>query len=120
VTTPQSVSVLDARRTLHFSKQLKTPVLGVIENMAGYLTPEGNILPLFGEGGGEQAAKEFGVPFLGRLPMDPLAVKSSEAGKGFMEDSSRVELQNAFTKVVVNILKEFPPVLQGFSPLKGF
>lgn len=118
LTTPQSVSVLDARRTLHFSKQLKTPVLGVVENMAGYLTPEGQILPLFGQGGGEQAAREFGVPFLGRLPMDPQAVTVSESGRGFMEDPQRDVLQNAFKEVVDRMLKEFPPVTQGFAPLK--
>lgn len=90
VTTPQSVSVLDARRTIDFSKQLKMPVLGLVENMAGYLGPDGSILPLFGEGGGQAAAAELSIPFLGSVPMDPKAVKLSEQGKALLEEETGI------------------------------
>jgi ATP-binding protein involved in chromosome partitioning len=102
VTTPQSVSVLDARRTIDFSKQLKMPLLGVIENMAGYLTPDGQLLPLFGEGGGKAAAEELGVPFLGAIPMDPVAVKLSEQGQALLEGPTG--LKDSFGKVIDGIL----------------
>lgn len=102
VTTPQSVSVLDARRTVDFSKQLKMPLLGLIENMAGYLTPEGTLLPLFGQGGGQAAAEELGVPFLGAVPMDPRAVQLSEQGKALLEDETG--LTPAFSRVIDGII----------------
>ncbi len=72
VTTPQAVAVDDVRRAKSMFDQLKIPVAGLVENMAGF-TPPGSdqVIPIFGEGGGEQAAQEFGVPFLGSLPIDP-------------------------------------------------
>lgn len=72
VTTPQAVAIDDVRRAKSMFDQLKIPVAGLVENMAGY-TPPGSdeVIALFGEGGGERAAQEFGVPFLGSLPIDP-------------------------------------------------
>jgi ATP-binding protein involved in chromosome partitioning len=102
VTTPQSVSVLDARRTIDFSKQLKMPLLGVVENMAGYLSPDGTVLPLFGEGGGKAAAEQLQVPFLGSVPMDPQAVKLSEDGKALLEGPTGLE--PAFDRVIDGIV----------------
>ena len=103
VTTPQSVSVLDARRTIDFSKQLKMPILGLVENMSGYLSPEGTILPLFGEGGGKAAAEELGVPFLGAVAMDPRAVKFSEQGKALLE--AETGLKESFGHIIDGIVK---------------
>jgi len=102
VTTPQSVSVLDARRTIDFSKQLKMPILGLVENMAGYLNADGTILPLFGEGGGLAAAQELAVPFLGSIAMDPKAVKLSEEGKALLEQATG--LRDSFDKVIDGII----------------
>lgn len=108
VTTPQPVSVTDARRTIHFARKLNWPVLGVLENMAGYLTPEGGLLPLFGEGGGEAAAEELQVPFLGRLALDPLAQLDASQGKTFF-DSERTRLRSGFEVIVDRILAGFEP-----------
>jgi Mrp family chromosome partitioning ATPase len=102
VTTPQSVSVLDARRTIDFSKQLKMPILGLVENMAGYLSPDGTVLPLFGEGGGRAAAEELGVPFLGAVAMDPRAVALSEQGKALLE--AETGLKESFGHVIDGIV----------------
>lgn len=104
VTTPQSVSVLDARRTIDFSKQLKMPLLGLVENMAGYLGPDGTVLPLFGEGGGRAAAAELGVRFLGSIAMDPRAVALSEEGKALLE--AETGLRDSFATVIDGILAE--------------
>jgi Mrp family chromosome partitioning ATPase len=106
VTTPQSVSVLDARRTIDFSKQLKMPILGLVENMAGYLGPDGSILPLFGEGGGQEAATELAIPFLGSIPMDPRAVKLSEAGKALLEEETGI--RGHFAQVIDGITAAMP------------
>jgi ATP-binding protein involved in chromosome partitioning len=103
VTTPQSVSVLDARRTIDFSRQLKMPILGLVENMAGYLAADGTVLPLFGEGGGQAAAAELKIPFLGSIAMDPKAVALSEQGKALLE--APTGLKESFGLVIDEVVK---------------
>lgn len=71
VTTPQEVALMDARRGLVAFQQLNVPVLGIIENMAG---------DIFGVGGGERAAQELNVPFLGRVPLDSQVRKGGDEG----------------------------------------
>lgn len=71
VTTPQAVSTSDVRKELNFCDKTSVPVLGVIENMSGYMCPCcGEITNIFGEGGGKVMAEETGVRFLGSVPMD--------------------------------------------------
>jgi ATP-binding protein involved in chromosome partitioning len=72
VTTPQLLSVSDARRGVGAFQKLGVPVLGIVENMSG---------EIFGEGGGERAASELGVPFLGRVPLDPRVSRMGDEGK---------------------------------------
>ncbi len=71
VTTPQLLAVNDARRGVTAFKKLNVPILGIVENMSG---------EVFGEGGGERAAEEMQVPFLGRIPMDPAVSRMGDAG----------------------------------------
>lgn len=81
VTTPQEVAILDSRKSVTFGRRLSIPILGIVENMSGLLCPHcGEMIELFGSGGGERAASDLGVPFLGRIPIDPQAVKDSDAG----------------------------------------
>jgi Mrp family chromosome partitioning ATPase len=71
VTTPQAVALLDAMKSLSFTRTVSLPVLGVIENMSGYVCPCcGEINNVFSTGGGEAMAKKEGLPFLGSLPID--------------------------------------------------
>jgi Mrp family chromosome partitioning ATPase/predicted Fe-Mo cluster-binding NifX family protein len=87
VTTPQAVSLLDSRKCVNFVRQLDLPVLGILENMSGFACPScGHEILLFKRGGGEEAAKEMGVPFLGRLPITPAMVESSDSGKPLVVD----------------------------------
>ena len=75
VTTPQGVALADVRKSLNFCRQLKMNIVGVIENMSGYVCPEcGHFSPIFKIGGGEELARDFNIPFLGRMPIDPLIV----------------------------------------------
>jgi ATP-binding protein involved in chromosome partitioning len=71
VTTPQLLAVSDARRGVTAFRRLGVPLLGIVENMSG---------DVFGSGGGEAAAMEMGVPFLGRIPMDPQVPRMSDQG----------------------------------------
>jgi ATP-binding protein involved in chromosome partitioning len=82
VTTPQDVALLDSRKSVMFAKALGLPVIGVLENMAGFKCPHcGEEIDLFKIGGGEKAAKELNVPFLGRVPIDVKMVPSGDNGK---------------------------------------
>lgn len=70
VTTPQEVAVMDVRRALRMFETVSVPVLGVVENMSYFIAPDtGNRYNIFGEGGGEKLAEQYGVPFLGAIPM---------------------------------------------------
>jgi len=81
VSTPQDLSLIDARRAVDLFNKMSVPVLGIIENMATYACPHcGEASHPFGTGGAEAAAKELGVPFLGRLPLSLNLREASDAG----------------------------------------
>jgi len=81
VSTPQDLSLIDARRAVDLFNKMNVPVLGIIENMANYTCPHcGEPSHPFGTGGAEAAAREMGVPFLGRLPLSPAIREASDAG----------------------------------------
>ena len=82
VSTPQDLSLIDATRAIDLFRKMDVPVLGIIENMAGYVCPHcGEGSDPFGSGGAEAAAAEMGVPFLGRLPLSLDLRKASDAGE---------------------------------------
>jgi len=113
VTTPQEVSLLDVRKSIAFAKAVKLDILGVIENMSGFVCPHcGKPTDIFKVGGGEAAAKEMGLPFLGRIPLDPRIVIGGDAGKPFVIEHPDSEAAKAFRTIVVNLrpqLKEAKP-----------
>jgi len=81
VSTPQDLSLIDARRAVDLFNKTSVPVLGIIENMATYTCPHcGEDSHPFGTGGAEEAAREMGVPFLGRLPLSLAIREASDAG----------------------------------------
>ncbi|MCL6742085.1 Mrp/NBP35 family ATP-binding protein [Sphingomonas sp. RB56-2] len=82
VSTPQDLSLIDATRAIDLFGKTSVPVLGVIENMAGYQCPHcGESSDPFGHGGAETSAAKLGVPFLGRLPLSPSLREASDAGR---------------------------------------
>ena len=81
VTTPQQVATGDVRRGIKMFERVNTRVLGIVENMSGLACPHcDEIVDVFGSGGGEALAKEMGVPFLGRVPLDPAVVQAGDSG----------------------------------------
>ena len=80
VTMPQKVSLDDATRGVEMFKKLEIPIAGVIENMGAMQLPDGTILNVFGEGGGEAMANAYGLPFLARIPLNPEIRINSDAG----------------------------------------
>ncbi len=108
VTTPQDVALLDARKTVEFAGILELGFLGIIENMSGFVCPHcGERIDLFKVGGGQKAAAEMGVPFLGAVPLDPQVVIDTDAGKPFMLEDQAREVQQAFGVIVDNVVKAF-------------
>jgi ATP-binding protein involved in chromosome partitioning len=81
VSTPQDLSLIDATRAIDLFGKTSVPVLGIVENMAGYQCPHcGETSDPFGNGGAEASAKQLGVPFLGRLPLSISLREASDAG----------------------------------------
>ncbi|MBK5190804.1 MAG: Mrp/NBP35 family ATP-binding protein [Methanosarcinales archaeon] len=103
VTTPQDLALLDSRKAVNFSGVLKVPVIGIVENMSGFVCPHcGKEVNIFKYGGGERAASELGVPFLGRVPLDPQMVEAADSGTPFvMQKESKVK--EAFEHIVENV-----------------
>ncbi len=105
VTTPQEVSVMDSRKAVLFAEKLNLKILGIIENMSGFTCPHcGKRIDLFKTGGGEKAARELKVPFLGRIPIDPRIVTSGDEGKPFAVEAEDSEAARAFSEIVDKIL----------------
>lgn len=105
VTTPQDVSVADVRRSISFCRQLALPVLGVVENMSGFVCPHcGDKTDIFKSGGGERMANEMGVPFLGPIPLDPQVTEACDAGTPYVHRYARSETAKAFEHVIQPIL----------------
>jgi len=81
VTTPQDVALLDVGRTMAMFAQVKTPVLGVVENMSGYVCSQcGTEDPIFGRGGADALAERFGVPLLARIPLVTAVREGGDSG----------------------------------------
>jgi len=81
VTTPQQVAVGDALRGAKMFERVGVPVLGIVENMSWFESPEtGKPIAMFGTGGGEALAKELGIPLLGNIPLYPRIVQAGDEG----------------------------------------
>jgi Mrp family chromosome partitioning ATPase len=105
VTTPQDMAVADVRRSITFCQHTHLDVLGVVENMSGFVCPHcGKTTDLFKTGGGQALAQEMNVPFLGRVPLDPQVVDSGDAGTPFVQRFADSPTALAFAEIVRLIL----------------
>ncbi len=105
VTTPQEVSLLDVKKSLSFCKQVGMPVIGIVENMSGMICPHcGKAIDVFKRGGGQKLAEETGIPFLGRIPVDPRIVTTGDAGKPVMAMYPNSLTAEAFEKICQNVI----------------
>jgi Mrp family chromosome partitioning ATPase len=91
VTTPQEVALLDSRKSVTFARKLNLPVLGV---------------DLFKSGGGEKAAKEMEVNFLGRVPIDPMVVAQGDSGKPYVLEVTDTPTAKAFKSIAESVLAQ--------------
>lgn len=108
VTTPQAVSTSDVRRSIRFCERLELPVLGVVENMSGFVCPHcGEVTHIFKQGGGKAMAEDMKVPFLGAIPLDPGIGAASDEGRPYVETPDSTESAKAFHAITQGILKQF-------------
>ncbi len=100
VTTPQEVALADVRKSINFCKTVKMEIFGLIENMSGFSCPHcGEMVDLFGTGGGEKTASHMGVRFLARIPFDPKMVACADSGVCYQESHSDSVVTKAFVDV---------------------
>ena len=104
VSTPSDVSLMDARKAIEMFRQVKVEVLGMVENMSYFICPHcHNEIDIFSKGGGEHTANQFGVPFLGRIELDPDIRKGGDTGRPVVlegDSSSHAQSFFAFAKQV--------------------
>ena len=110
VTTPQKLAITDVRKSIKFCKKLETPIIGVIENMSGFICKECNkTVEIFKSGGGEKMAHEMNVSFLGKIPLDPDIVEAGDSGKPFIHfysGTSTVKIMENIIQQVIDFKKE--------------
>jgi len=101
VTTPQEVALSDVRKGITFCRSLNVPVLGVLENMSGFVCPAcGQRTDIFKSGGGENMALDMNVPFLGRIPIDPQIVEACDSGQPYVDTYRQSQAARAFSEAV--------------------
>eukprot|EP00040_Diaphanoeca_grandis_P024449 m.134337 g.134337 ORF g.134337 m.134337 type:complete len:282 (-) comp29734_c1_seq1:84-929(-) len=105
ITTPQGVALSDVRREASFCKKAKLKILGIVENMSGFVCPHcAECSNLFSSGGGERLAEELTVPFLGRIPIDPDLGKTLDEGKDFLKHFSASQVAQSVEKIIQPLL----------------
>ena len=92
------------RKSINFVKKMNMSVIGIIENMSGFKCPHcGKDIKIFKTGGGLKASKDFLVPFLGRIPIDPEIVETGDSGEPFIVKNNGSDAAKAFVEIVGNI-----------------
>jgi len=104
ITVPSEVSQIVVKRAVGFTRELHVPIVGIIENMSGFICPKcGAEVNIFGAGGGQKMAEQLGVPFLGRIPIDQRICEDSDSGLPFIVEHSESAATKAFMSVVSKV-----------------
>jgi len=106
VTTPQEVSLADVRKSINFCLQVKMKIIGVVENMSGFICPEcGKDISIFGRGGGSKMAAQMKVPFLGEIPVDIKMVDMGDKGElNSLLEKTDLEINGAYEEITTKII----------------
>jgi ATP-binding protein involved in chromosome partitioning len=106
VTTPQDVSLIDARKGLEMFRQVRVPVLGIVENMSYFVGEDGKRYEIFRHGGGKKLADEAGVPFLGDLPIDPRVAECGDLGEPIVSKYPDTAVSKAYLALASTVEDE--------------
>jgi ATP-binding protein involved in chromosome partitioning len=106
VTTPQEVSLIDARKGLEMFRQVHVPLLGIIENMSYFTGDDGKRYEIFLHGGGKKLAADAGVPFLGEVPIDPRVAQCGDQGVPIVHQYPDSPAAKAYLLLADTVVKE--------------
>lgn len=108
ITTPQEISLQDVRKEVAFCRKVDLPIIGIVENMSGFVCPhcttESQIFPPT-TGGAEKMSSDLSLPFLGKLPLDPRIGKACDEGKSFLEEAPDSPAAKVFQAIMAVIQK---------------
>jgi ATP-binding protein involved in chromosome partitioning len=106
VTTPQEVSLIDARKGLEMFRQVRVPVLGIVENMSYFTGSDGKRYEIFRHGGGRRLAADAQVPFLGEIPIDPRVAECGDEGDPIVHKYADSPVAQAYRALAQTVLAE--------------
>ncbi len=105
VTTPQDIALLDARKGIEMFRKVEIPVLGIVENMALHICSScGHSDAIFGEGGGQRVAQEYGTTLLGSLPLDRRIREEGDSGRPVVVSDPEGEIAAAYGVIARNLI----------------
>lgn len=105
VTIPSEVSKYVVKKAANFAQKLNIPLLGIIENMSYFKCPDGSIQYIFGKGAAEEISKQYNIPFLGKIPIDPKIRESNDNGLAFFLDNPELEASKIFMEIAKRFLE---------------
>ncbi|MCL4147802.1 UNVERIFIED_CONTAM: hypothetical protein GTU68_027783, partial [Idotea baltica] len=107
VTTPQEVAMSDVRRAISMFKKVNVPVLGIVENMAGFVAPNGEKFDIFGAGGGAQLASRYELPLLASIPIEMNIRAGGDTGNppSLSEEGSCAEVFSALAGSILSLVE---------------
>ena len=106
VVTPQEVSLTVARRGMEMFRQVRVPLLGIVENMSFFVGEDGKRYDIFGHGGGQKLAAAAGVPFLGEIPIDPRVTACGDAGEPIVHKYPDAPVAKAYLALAATVSQE--------------
>jgi ATP-binding protein involved in chromosome partitioning len=113
VTTPQDVALIDARKGLEMFRQVRVPVLGIVENMSYFIGEDGKRYELFRHGGGQKLAAAAGVPFLGDIPIDPRVAECGDTGEPIVHKYPDSPVARAYVALAETVVEQMTKAGQG-------
>jgi len=104
VTTPQDISLIDARKGIRMFEEVRVPVLGIIENMSYFIGDDGKRYDIFRSGGGRRLAAEAGAPFLGEIPIDPRVAECGDGGIPIVQKYPQSPISTAYLELAQRVI----------------
>lgn len=120
VTTPQNIALADVRKSINFCMHVNMKIVGIVENMSGFVCPHCNKeVEIFKSGGGEKLATEFSLQLLGRIPIDPRVVIAGDDGKPYLSSGDDSVAARAFAQFLENVEQALPVSKSQPLPMAG-